>query len=115
MTLGVMATSAWLAVPVGIGVALAWSAATAVSARRRARGRLYRDAPSSADRAPREARDRYASEPWGSWLERWLFISGFRTRRATVNFLLIEGAFVAVGTTLALLLTQSALVETGVA
>ena len=46
-----------------------------------------------------EAPDRY----WGSWLERWLFVSGFRGTGALSRFLVAQGIAVAIGMALALL------------
>ena len=99
---------AWAYVSAGIGLFAAWVAASTAAARRRATRRLF----SSADRD-----DEGAYQPtglWSSWLEGWLFVSGFREPGAVSRFLLIQGLALAFGMALSLIVAQLGVVDTGV-
>ena len=104
------ATAAWIAVPAGIGLIAAWRIAAAASMERRARERLFGEQAEGS----REPEVRTTTELWGSWLERWLFVSGFRSSGAVARFLIVQGAALALGVTASLLVIQSGLTDIGV-
>ncbi len=104
------AQAAWVAVPAGIGLVLAARALWSASTRRRVRERLFRQSDPIVD----ELGQRPDSEPWDSWLERWLFISGFRGPGAVTRFLLLEGAVLLFGALATVAVGRSELQQQGI-
>ena len=105
-----MSSAAWIVVPAGIGLFAAWRIGMSSAARRRARYRLFE----KLERREQAAGSGQTSELWGSWLERWLFISGFRDSRAPARFLVAQSAALAVGMLFTLVVLGSGLLSTGV-
>ena len=100
---------AWV-IPAGIGAFVAWRVVAAGVARKRATERLF----GAAAPVQREPSRRTPSGLWGSWLEVWLFLSGFRGAGAVQRFLVAEGAAVVLGMTISLIVARSGVVELGV-
>ncbi len=102
-----LASSWWIVVP--LGIAAAWAARSA-SSRRKARERLYDWEQEAPDASARELE----GELWGSWLEGWLAVSGFRSPSAPQWFLLFQAGSIAVGILLVLIVTLSGVLDTGI-
>ncbi len=106
-----LASAAWVVLPTGIGLFALWQLVASATLRRRARARLFgSEAGSSTHWEPAPS----TGELWGSWLEGWLFVSGFRAPRAVTWFLLAQGVALVVGTALALIVRQMGIVEVGI-
>lgn len=81
--------------------------ARSLSARRRARRRLFGGAGRAQVQAPG------TQGAWSSWLERWLHVSGFRGRGALPTFLFWQAACLVAGALATLALLASPLLEVG--
>lgn len=104
-----MYTAAWIAVP-AVGLAVVWRLVSSWSLQRRATRRLY---ASGSVRQGVEV-PRSHEELWGSSLERWLVISGFRSSGAVTGYLIAQGVALVIGASLAVAVSRTTAVETGV-
>ena len=104
------ASAAWIAVPAGIGLIAVWRLTASASVKRRARHQLFGGDPVES----RPAAARASTELWASWLERWLFISGFRDSGAVARFLMVQAGALALGVALSLAVSRSGLTDIGV-
>ena len=101
---------AMLAVPAGVGLVLVWRSLSASMARRRAAERMYRSQEERERGVPTGSSD----ELWGSWLEGWLYVSGYRDPKAVSNYLLLQGLALAAGVVVTLLVSGAWWLELGV-
>jgi len=99
-----------LAVPAGVGLVLVWRSLSASMARRRAAERMYRSQEERERGVPTGSSD----ELWGSWLEGWLYVSGYRDPKAVSNYLLLQGLALAAGVVVTLLVSGAWWLELGV-
>ena len=108
----ITASAAWMvALPAGFGLVLAWWAGSTVVLRRRATRRMYEER-GRAGVAPRVVEEQ--PELWGSWLERWLFVSGFRAPNAVPLFLVLQAFALAAGAGLVFAVGALLPIEVGV-
>lgn len=108
-------TSIWLALPLGVALWFVLRTVDSVLARQRSRDRLFGEGPAVADAPPMNSPgSSHGGALWGSWLERWLFISGFRGPFAVGGFLLLEGLALVTGIAIALLVTRLGVLEIGI-
>ena len=105
--MNVPASSAWMLVPAGLGAVAAWHLSSGALMRRRARRRLFESGQPVRTTEPRV-------EIGGSWLERWLFLAGYRDEGAANRFLLAQGVALVAGVLLTLAASRLSLVDTGV-
>ena len=105
----------WVAIPAGLGLALIWNSLRAASARRKATERLFRSQDVAREPSvPTEERSDPTAEIGRSVLERWLFVSGFRSRGASGTFLFFQALALVTGLAVTLTLSGSAALATGI-
>lgn len=105
-----MRPALWLAVPFALVLVVAWRWLAGALAQRRSRRLLQLGTAEARQAALRD------EEPTdflgGSWLERWLYVSGFRGAAAVQGFIVMQGAATLVGLGATFLIIRSGAVET---